>query len=104
MPETPADQITTMAELRGQIDRVDAALMDLLADRWAYTERAADLKRHEGIAAAAPARAQAVIARVRADAEARGMDPDMVAAMWSTMIETVIARETALIGTEGKDA
>jgi isochorismate pyruvate lyase len=103
MARTPADEIDTMAGLRACIDAVDADLMDLLAERWSYTERAAGLKAREGLSAAAPGRVAAVLANVKTAAEARGVDGDMVAAMWQIMIETVIAREERLIGKEGKD-
>lgn len=94
----------SMAELRRGIDAIDAELMDLLAERWRHTEQAPRLKAIEGIAARAPGRVQAVLDHVRDGAETRGVDGEMVAAMWRIMIETVIAREEAVIGKDGIDA
>ncbi|GAA4222122.1 isochorismate pyruvate lyase [Sagittula marina] len=103
MPRRDPDQIDTMAELRRGIDEIDAALMDLLAERWRHTEQAPRLKAVEGIAARATGRVQAVLDHVREGAEARGVDGEMVSAMWRIMIETVIAREERAIGKEGID-
>lgn len=98
-PET----IETMAELRAAIDDIDEALLVLLAARLRYTDRAPALKLREGIAAAAPTRVRQVLAHVRDKAEASGFDPDMAEAMWQIMIDKVIAREQAVMGTEGQD-
>ena len=103
MARTPADKIETMAELRTCIDAVDAELMDLLAERWSYTERAGELKAREGLAAAAPGRVAAVLENVKSAAGQRGVDGDMVAAMWQIMIDRIIAREEQVIGKEGRD-
>lgn len=77
--------------------------MNLLAERWHNTERAAGLKAKEGLSVAAPGRTAQVLQEVRAAAEARGVDAPMVAAMWTIMIDTVIAREEAEIGKTGAD-
>ena len=97
------DDVHSMAELRGCIDAIDDSLLTLLAERSAYTDRAPALKAREGISAAAPGRVAQVLAHVRTKAEARGIDADMVEAMWRTMIETVIAREERVIGKQGRD-
>lgn len=104
MTRPSPDRITSMADLRACIDEIDDALLDLLAERWRYTSRAPDLKPREGIAARAPSRVADVLSHVRGRAETRGVPPDMVEAMWRTMIETVIAMEERVIGKEGKDA
>lgn len=98
-PET----IETMADLRVCIDKIDNELVALLAERERYTDRAPDLKAREGIAARAPSRVDTVLANVRGKALASGLDPDLAEAMWRIMIETVIAREEQVIGSEGVD-
>lgn len=92
-----------MAELRAEIDALDARLMTLLAERLAYTDRAPALKQAEGISAAAPSRRSEVIANVRARAEACGFAPDIAEPMWQVMIDAVIAREEAVMGKSGED-
>ena len=73
-PRTAAD-CATMAELRAEIDRVDAALVALLAERAGYIDRAAELKAALGWPARIEARVEEVVANVRARAEARGLPP-----------------------------
>jgi isochorismate pyruvate lyase len=98
-PET----IESMAELRLCIDEIDGELVRLLAEREGYTDRAPDLKAREGIAARAPRRIEAVLANVGDRARAEGLDPELAQAIWTLMIETVIAREERVIGKEGID-
>ena len=100
----PPASVQTMAALRGCIDVLDDRLMALLAARLAYVDRAAVLKSQEDIAAAAPSRVQAVVARVRTRAEATGFDPDIAEAMWRVMIEQLVAREARVLGHNGRDA
>ena len=79
-----------MGQVRGEIDRIDAALVDLIADRFGYVDRAWQLKRVSGTeGAVVPWRIQQVIDRVRAQAKARDLPPemvDMVGAQWRNMI------------------
>ncbi|MBV7395816.1 chorismate mutase [Mameliella sediminis] len=103
MARTPPRDIQSMADLRVCIDEIDRELVQLLAERERYTDRAPDLKAREGIAARAPRRVTAVLDNVRARAEACGLDPELAEAMWTIMIETVIAREERVIGKEGVD-
>ena len=99
----PAADLESLAEARAQIDAIDAALIGLLAERAAHVDRVVALKAETGVAAAAPTRAGAVIASVRARAAATGFDPDMAEAMWRVMIDGFIAREERVLGTDGVD-
>lgn len=98
------DDIATMADLRVQIDDIDAALLALLAERQAHVDRAVALKRAEGISAAAPGRVAEVLDRTRARAASAGVDPDIAVAMWREMIAGFIAREERDLGSSGSDA
>nr|WP_073126547.1 MULTISPECIES: chorismate mutase [Palleronia] len=82
-----------MAELRTQIDALDAELIALLAERATYIDRAIALKPGEGIRARAEDRVAEVVANVRALAQARDLDPDLAERLWSELIEWSIARE-----------
>ncbi|SHI49541.1 isochorismate pyruvate lyase [Palleronia salina] len=93
MTRTPADDCATMAELRTQIDALDAELIALLAERATYIDRAIALKPGEGIRARAEDRVAEVVANVRALAQARDLDPDLAERLWSELIEWSIARE-----------
>ena len=76
----------TMAEARAEIDRVDAALVDLLAERWTYVDRMWVLKRRQQAEASVPWRNREVIERVRARAEQQGVPPEMAEALWRQII------------------
>ncbi len=88
----PAD-CRDMSEVRAEIDRLDTALVDLIAERFGYVERAWQIKLGEKAAANVPWRNQQVIDRVRARAEERGLPPDMCEALWRQMIGWFIQYE-----------
>ena len=87
----------TMADLRGQIDRIDRALLDLMAERARYIDRAVLLKPHENLPARTTDRVAQVIANVRKGAEERDLDPDQIERIWTDLIETAIAHEAKLL-------
>ena len=85
---------TAMPEVRAGVDAVDAALVALLARRFAYMRAAARIKpgrdqvRDE-------ARKAAVIAATRAQAAAEGVPEAFVAETWERLVEASIAYELA---------
>jgi isochorismate pyruvate lyase len=95
-----ASECSTMAELRAEIDRIDAGLVDLLAERITYIDRAAELKPALGLPARIDDRVEEVVAKVRASAVARGVDPDLAEALWRRLIDWSIAREEVVLGSE----
>ena len=82
-----------MAELRDQIDAIDADLIALLALRATYIDRAVPLKQAAALPAWTTDRVAQVIACVRALATDRDLDPDLAEALWTTLIDWSIARE-----------
>jgi isochorismate pyruvate lyase len=80
-PEDCAD----MDAVRRQIDRVDTALVDLIAERWSYVDRIWMLK-DSPEQAVVPWRIQQVIDKVRARAEERGFPPELAEALWRQLI------------------
>ena len=91
-PRLPADCLD-MSEVRTEIDRVDSAMVSLIAERFGYVERAWQIKLGEKAAANVPWRNQQVIDRVRAKAEASGVPPDLCEALWRQMIGWFIQYE-----------
>ena len=83
-----------MAELRGEIDAIDTALIDLLALRSGYIDRAVDLKRIEGLPARTTGRVRDVLSKVKARAAERGLDETLAETLWTELIEWGIARES----------
>ena len=77
-----------MSQVRDEIDRIDATLVDLISERFGYVERAWQLKKNPSDAHV-PWRIQQVIDKVKARAAERGMPPEMiemVSAQWRNMI------------------
>jgi isochorismate pyruvate lyase len=87
----PAD-CENMDQVRAEIDRLDIAILDLVAERFGYVDRAWQLKsRRED--AVVPWRIQQVIDRVRARAQDRGVPPELAEALWRQMIGWFIQYE-----------
>ena len=82
-----------MTEVRAEIDRTDAALVDLIAERFGYVERAWQLKLEARQDANVPWRNQQVVDKVRARAREKGVPPDLCEALWRQMIGWFIQYE-----------
>jgi len=93
MSPRPPAECADMSDVRAEIDRLDDALVDLIAERFGYVERAWQIKLGEKAAANVPWRNQQVIDKVRARAEARGVPPDLTEALWRQMIGWFIQYE-----------
>jgi len=84
MPK-PARDCADMSDVRVEIDRVDAALIDLLAERWTYVDRAWQLKSRPE-EATVPWRIREVIEKVRGRADSAGLPPALAEALWRQII------------------
>ncbi len=93
MGERRPEECASMGDVRDEIDRLDRDLVDLLAQRLGYVERAWQIKLGENSAANVPWRNQDVVDKVRARAEDRGVPPDLVEALWRQMIGWFIQYE-----------
>jgi isochorismate pyruvate lyase len=76
---------TTLKQVRDNIDRIDHAIVALMAERGQYVAEAARFK-PDPAAVSAPARVDAIIVKVRADAEAQGLDPTVAERTYRAMI------------------
>ncbi len=81
-----------MTDIRREIDRVDRALVGLLAERQAYIERAAELKPVRD-AVRDEARIEDVIAKVLEQAGKDGLNPAIAEPVWRMLVERSIAYE-----------
>ena len=88
----PAD-CGDMGEVRAEIDRIDRGLIDLMAERFGYVERAWQIKLGQKQEANVPWRNQQVIDKVRSRAGERGLPPDLAEALWRQMIGWFIQYE-----------
>jgi isochorismate pyruvate lyase len=86
------DQCRDMPELRAEIDRLDRALVAMLAERQRYIERAAEIKQDRNVVRD-EARVEDVVAKVLVAARAAGLDPKIAEPVWRVLIERCIAHE-----------
>jgi isochorismate pyruvate lyase len=92
---------TTMAQVRAEIDRLDEALVQLLATRAAFIDRAAEIKSGAGLPARIEARVEEVVQNVRRHAATHGLPVDLVEDLWRRLIDWSIAREERRLGPDG---
>ena len=91
--ETKApDRCSSMAEVRAGIDRLDEAIVALLAERFRYMDAAARIKQ-EREAVRDERRKADVLAKVRASARREEAPAERVAAVYEQLIENSIAYE-----------
>ncbi|WP_170342040.1 chorismate mutase [Ruegeria arenilitoris] len=88
----------TMTDLRAQIDAIDVELINLLATRSLYIDRAVDLKKIEGLPARTTDRVAEVLDKVGSTASEKGLDPDLARKLWAELIEWSIRREIRELG------
>lgn len=88
-------------DVRVEIDRIDSALLTLFAERHAYVGRMAELKQ-DAREAFDKTRIEAVIGKVRANAEALGLDEDQAELVWRTLIDWNINYEKGIISARQK--
>lgn len=70
--------VDELAVLRDQIDEVDQQLVELFARRLKLVAGVGEVKSRQGVPIYAPDREAAMLARRRAEAEARGVPPDLI--------------------------
>lgn len=92
-PTMPED-CQTMREVRAGVDATDRTLMALLDQRFGYMRAAARIKTDRATVRD-EARKSEVIANVVADAAARGLPAEELAAIWDRLVEASIAYELA---------
>ncbi len=83
----------TMEQVRAGIDRLDSELIDRLAERLRYVDRAWQIKMGTSEGATVPWRIQQVIDKVRARAQEKGLPPELAEAIWRQMIGWFIQYE-----------
>ncbi len=94
-----------MDQVRAEIDRIDTLMVDLIAERFGYVDRAWQLK-NAPADATVPWRIEQVITRVKQRAEEREVPPQLAEALWRQMIGWFIQYEEEKLGSQpgGKNA
>jgi len=95
MTRAPAD-CTTKAHIRTEIDRLDAELVALLAERFGYVRRMAEIKSSPD-EALVPERVDEVLDQVAASAVEAGLDEALARDLWRRLIEWNIDYERRTI-------
>jgi len=81
-----------LSDLRARIDAIDSGLLDALARRFAVGDEVGRFKAEHGLPARDPDREAEMTARYRAEAERRGLDPDVVEGIFRLILDTTVAR------------
>jgi isochorismate pyruvate lyase len=92
MATREAQKCENMDQVRVEIDRIDRDMVDLICERFAYVDRAWQLK-NSPADARVPWRIQQVIDKVRERAAENGLPPELVEALWRQMIGWFIQYE-----------
>jgi isochorismate pyruvate lyase len=103
MPVRKPQDCADLSQVRIEIDRIDNALVDLIAERFGYVERAWQIKLGLKQEASVPWRNQQVIDKVRARAVEKGVPPDLCEALWRQMIGWFIQYEEEKLRGELED-
>ncbi|MGV8996817.1 MAG: chorismate mutase [Parvibaculaceae bacterium] len=82
----------TMAEVRSEIDRIDRALVALLAERLTYIDQAGHIKGERSAVRDEP-RIEDVVAKVVAEGETAGLPRRIAEPLWRLLIEKSIEHE-----------
>jgi isochorismate pyruvate lyase len=88
-----AAKADTMTEVRRGIDTLDPMIVSLLAERFAFIDRAAELKPALAMPARVSERVEEVVMNAREQAKQIGFDPVLTEKLWRTMVDLAIARE-----------
>ena len=86
------EQCETMTEVRIGVDQVDRELVALLVRRFGYMDAAARIKTDHGTVRD-EARKTEVLGNVAREAEAVGLEPERLRAVWNELVEQSIAYE-----------
>jgi isochorismate pyruvate lyase len=85
-------KVNSLEEVRQNIDRIDVEIIKLLGERQSFVHQAACFKRNTDDVKA-PARVEAIIAKVRNLAPHHNLDANIAEAVYRTMIDYFIKSE-----------
>ncbi|MDA5193780.1 chorismate mutase [Govanella unica] len=91
----------TMIDVRREIDRIDRAMVTLIAERENYIQQAGHIKQSRDTVRD-EARIQDVLDKVTVTAQATGANPDLVTTVYRTMMEWCIAYEFTVFDAKGE--
>ena len=89
---TPLPPMETMTDVRQQVDRIDAEIIALMAQRFACMDAAARIKQDRDVVRD-EVRKAAVLRNVKQLAAEAGIPVPTIAAIWEMLVETSISYE-----------
>ena len=92
-PRVPAE----LAELRGEIDRIDAEIMDALARRFAVTDKVGRLKAEHGLNSVDPVREQEKLQDLRRMAVEQGLNADFIHSLFQHLFNEVVKNHRSFL-------
>jgi isochorismate pyruvate lyase len=92
MGERAAAECSDLSQVRYEIDCIDVMLVDLIANRFKYIDRASQLKQHPD-EALIEWRIEDVVDKVRARARTLGLPSDLVEPLWRQMMDWFVHYE-----------
>lgn len=97
---TPAE-CQTRGDIRREIDRLDRALLALLGDRFGYVRRMSEIKQDPD-EARVDSRVKDVTEKVQALAREQGLDEQLIADMWTLLMDWNIEWERRAISARAR--
>ena len=91
MTKTP-QECTSITDIRAEIDRIDAAIIQYIGERAGYVKAAAAFKTSES-SVKAPDRRAAMTEQRRQWATNHQLDPDMIEQLFKLMVDYFVAQE-----------
>ncbi len=89
---------TSLAELRTEIDRLDQTIVSLIGERFGYVKEVVKYKDRTAESIEAQDRKVSMMRDRREWAEAEGLNPDVIEAMFGQLVEYFIGEEKKQVG------
>ncbi len=97
-------QENPLGTYRGQLDRLDVQIVDLISQRLAICEKVARFKKAEGIPMMQPDRVDIVKQGAADKARAHGVDERFIKELYTLMIEEACRLEDAIIESQTEES
>ena len=88
-----AEATAAIDDLRTGIDRIDASLIDLLAERMSISESIGRIKERSGLTVLQTGRWNAVLEKVRTMAKEKDLDEDFITEIFTTIHRASMERQ-----------
>ncbi len=90
---------TDLAQLRGQLDKIDRQWLSLLAQRFRVSQQVGELKKDQGLPPIDSARETLMFGRIEAQAKSVGLNPQLAHAILRLIIDEVVKNHKAIAST-----